>query len=60
MPDLIRLHRTRRGSTETLVLHGPTYSIRVELTVRGIDLDATTLERLLHAPMTLLANRETI
>jgi hypothetical protein len=56
----VTFHRARRGSTETLTLHGPSYSITIELTVRGIELDATTLERLLHAPLTLIASRETI
>jgi hypothetical protein len=54
--ERIELHRHRTGDREVLVMHGPSYSVRIEVTVRGIELDATTLERLLHAPMSLLAN----
>jgi hypothetical protein len=54
--ERIQLHRHRTGDREVLVMHGPSYSVRIELTVRGIELDATTLERVLHAPMSLLAN----
>jgi hypothetical protein len=59
MADRIHLHRTRRDSSEVLIILAPNYSITIELTVRGLELDATTLERVLHAPMSLLAARET-
>jgi hypothetical protein len=56
MADPITFHRRSNGTTETLVLVAPGYSLTIELTVRGLELDATTLEKLLHAPMSLLAN----
>lgn len=48
------LHRHRTPTGEVLVLLTPSYSITVELRVRGLDLDATTVERLLHAPLAVL------
>jgi hypothetical protein len=55
MPRLIRTHHAGR---ERLTLHVNGASVTIELTVRGLEIDATTMERLLHAPMALLAARE--
>ena len=49
----IHRHRTRHGEAVTLVT--PRGSVTVELTVHGLELDATTVERLLHAPLGVLA-----
>lgn len=52
----IHRHRTPRGESITLV--GRDYSVTIEVTTRGLELDAATLERVLHAPLALLAARQ--
>ena len=48
------IRRTDRGA-EVLVLLAADYAVTVTIEVRGLELDATTLERLLHAPLALLS-----
>jgi hypothetical protein len=58
---LVKLIRHSSGPREILTLLASDYSVTVELTVRGLELDAGTVERLLHAPLTqLVAERERI
>lgn len=52
MPTLHRF-RTDRGESITLVARD--YSVTVEVTTRNLELDATTMERLLLAPLSVLA-----
>jgi hypothetical protein len=54
-----RLIRRRDNRTETLTLLGADYAVTVTIEVRGLELDASTVEKLLHAPLTLLT-RETL
>jgi hypothetical protein len=49
-----QLIRRRIANREVLTLLCADYAITIELTVRGLELDATTVERLLHAPLTEL------
>ncbi len=56
MPHLIRRSTTR---SESLTLLTDTGAVTIELTVRGefAELDASAIELLLHAPLTVLASR---
>lgn len=56
---MTRLIRTRTATTERIVLLARDYSVTVEIAVRGLELDATTIERLLHAPLGVLAENVT-
>lgn len=53
------LHRTRTNSTERITLVGAYFTVTVELLVTGLELDAGTVERMLHAPLGIVAERVT-
>lgn len=53
-----KLIRRDHGPRATLTLLTADYSVTIGVTVRGLELDATTVERLLHAPLTLIAGRD--
>jgi hypothetical protein len=57
MPSPITLHRHRTPRGELLTLVAPGYSVTVEVRVRGLELDATTVERALHAAVREVAGR---
>ncbi len=53
----IQLIRRKSTHGEVLIVLTADYSLTVEITVRG-ELDATTIEKLLHAPAAMLAQRD--
>lgn len=57
-----KLHRVRTAHGERLVLVARDYSVTIELTIRGLELDQASIEQMLHAPLGVLVGqgRETI
>lgn len=51
----LQLTRSTTPTGHRLTLHLPGGCVVVELTVRGLELDAATVERMLHAPMGVIA-----
>jgi hypothetical protein len=57
-----KLHRVRTARGERLTLLAPDYTVTIELTIRGLELDQARIEQMLHAPLGVLVGqgRETI
>ena len=51
------LRRSTDGVTHCLTLATPHATVTVTLTIRGVAISATDLERMLHAPLGVLAGR---
>lgn len=51
----MQIIRTKTATTERLTLLLPSGAITIEVSVRGLELDATTTEWMLHAPLSALA-----
>lgn len=54
---MTKLIRKSDGTRETLVLLTGDACVTIEVTIRGLELDASTLEKLLHAPLALIAEK---
>jgi hypothetical protein len=52
---VIHLHRTQTHHGDALTLLTPNGSITIELRIRGLEIDASMVERLLHAPLVEIA-----
>ena len=53
----IKLTRLTTPRGDVLRLTGDDYAVEVTINVQGLELDAATLEKVLHAPLTMLAER---
>ena len=49
-----KLHRVRTAHGERLTFLAPDYSVTIELTIRGLELDQGRIEQMLHAPLGVL------
>jgi hypothetical protein len=56
---MARLIRARDNRRETLTLIAGDYEIAITIEAIGLDLDATTIEQMLHAPLRLIAENFT-
>lgn len=53
----VLLHRSTDGRSHQLTLATPTATVQIELRVTCLDLSASELERMLHAPLAIVAER---